>query len=277
MGGDRERPRDRGVVRARRAHRGDEGGEISFDFGEGFGKEGGEVTAWEPPHRFAYKGPEMGGGQLAYEWLVEARSGGTCVVRLVNSGFGEGDDWDAMYDGTSKGWTLFLDCLRLHMERFAGQRCLPVRVHAMAAGDNAEVWAVAHGRPRPPRRRRAGRRRRQRRGRAAARRRRRALHRLGLRAPGRGARARLRLRRRGARLAGQHDQRLPLPLRPRAGATPSASGRPGRRGSRPATRRRTPLPERPDSKIGPLGGTGPTARMAVSKTAGRGSIPWSPA
>jgi len=118
-----------------------EGGEISFDFGEGFGKEGGEVTAWEPPHRFAYRGPEMAGGQLAYEWLVEARSGGTCVVRFVNSGFGEGEDWDAMYDGTSKGWTLFLDCLRLHMEGFAGQDCLAVRVHAMTAGDNAEVWA----------------------------------------------------------------------------------------------------------------------------------------
>jgi uncharacterized protein YndB with AHSA1/START domain len=119
-----------------------EGGEISFDFGEGFGKEGGVVTAWEPPHRFAYRGPEQGDGQLAYEWLVEARSGGTCVVRLVNSGFGEGEDWDAQYDGMSKGWTLFLDCLRLHVTHFAGRPCLPVRVHAMVAGDNAEVWAA---------------------------------------------------------------------------------------------------------------------------------------
>ena len=115
-----------------------EGGEISFDFGEGFGKEGGEVTAWEPPHRFAYGGADG----LAYEWLVEARSGGTCVVRLVNSGFGEGEAWDAQYDGMSKGWSLFLDCLRLHLEQFAGQPCLAVRVHAMAAGDNAEVWAA---------------------------------------------------------------------------------------------------------------------------------------
>ena len=31
------------------------------------------------------------------------------------------------------------------------------------------------------------------------------------------------------------------------------------------------------AKIEPARGTGPTARMAVSKTAGRGSIPWSPA
>jgi uncharacterized protein YndB with AHSA1/START domain len=116
--------------------------EVSFDFGEGFGKEPGKVTAWEPPHRFAYRGESDG---LAFEWLVEARSGGTCVVRLVNSGFGEGDDWDAMYDGMSKGWSLFLDALRLHLEGFAGQPCLPVQVHAMAPGENAEVWAALAG------------------------------------------------------------------------------------------------------------------------------------
>ena len=37
---------------------------------------------------------------FAAEWLVEARDGGTCVVRLINSGFGSGAEWDAEYDAT---------------------------------------------------------------------------------------------------------------------------------------------------------------------------------
>jgi uncharacterized protein YndB with AHSA1/START domain len=124
---------------------GREGGEVSFDFGEGFGKETGVLTAWEPPHRVAYESPAGGEQRLAYEWLVEARSGGTCVVRLVNSGFGEGDDWDAQYDGMTSGWGLFLDCLRLSVTHFAGQPCTALRVHTQAAGANAEVWAALAG------------------------------------------------------------------------------------------------------------------------------------
>ncbi len=91
-----------------------EGGTATMDFGQGVAT--GRVTAWEPPHRLVLQG-----GNLANEWLVEARSGGTCVVRLVVSGFGEGDDWDAQYDGLSTGWRLFLENLRLHREHFGGQ------------------------------------------------------------------------------------------------------------------------------------------------------------
>jgi len=92
------------------------GGEVTMNFGPGYGEETARVTAWEPPHRFV-----MAGEPLAFEWLVEARSGGTCVVRLVNSGFGTGDDWDAQYDGMGTGWRIFLENLRLHLEHFRGQ------------------------------------------------------------------------------------------------------------------------------------------------------------
>ena len=54
----------------------------------------GRVAAWEPPHRVLFAGAEGDEG-LAFEWLVEARAGGSCVVRLVNSGFGSGAEWDA--------------------------------------------------------------------------------------------------------------------------------------------------------------------------------------
>jgi uncharacterized protein YndB with AHSA1/START domain len=90
------------------------GGAVTMDFG--YGVQAAHVTAWEPPHRLVLEGD-----RLAFEWLVEARSGDTCVVRLVNSGFGEGDDWDAQYDGMSTGWRLFLENLRLHQEHFGGR------------------------------------------------------------------------------------------------------------------------------------------------------------
>ena len=62
----------------------------------------GRVAAWEPPHRVVFDGGDSDAG-LAFEWLVEARDGGRCVVRLVNSGFGSGDEWDAQYDGMAEG------------------------------------------------------------------------------------------------------------------------------------------------------------------------------
>lgn len=72
---------------------GEPGGVITQDFGPGMLVEG-RVQAWEPPHRFSYgERAEPTPGTMAFEFLVEARDGGTCVVRLVNSGFGSGEEW----------------------------------------------------------------------------------------------------------------------------------------------------------------------------------------
>jgi uncharacterized protein YndB with AHSA1/START domain len=99
----------------------------------------GRVAAWEPPRRIVFTGEDAGG--MAFEWLVEARDDGTCIVRLVNSGFGNGDDWDAQYDGMSEGWKLFFLNLRLHMEHFAGQTATSMLPMASWAGSRADVWA----------------------------------------------------------------------------------------------------------------------------------------
>jgi uncharacterized protein YndB with AHSA1/START domain len=106
-----------------------QGGTVRMDFGPGFGEALARVAAWEPPHRVVFTGE--GERALAYEWLVEARDGGTCLVRLVNSGFGPGEDWDADYDGMSSGWRIFLQNLRLHLTHFPGQPAraiIPTRV-----------------------------------------------------------------------------------------------------------------------------------------------------
>ncbi len=97
------------------------GGAATARFGTGPEMEvAGRVAAWEPPHRIVFDGGEDDDG-LAFEWLVEARDGGTCIVRLVNSGFGHGGEWDDQYDAMTEGWRTFLSNLRLHLTHFNGQ------------------------------------------------------------------------------------------------------------------------------------------------------------
>jgi uncharacterized protein YndB with AHSA1/START domain len=115
------------------------GGTVTMDFGAGYGVATARVAGWEPPHRLVLEGE--GEHALAYEWLVEARSGGTCAVRLVTSGFGTGDDWDAQYDGLSTGWRLFLENLRLHRQRFPGQAARSVIPTQVLPGGPDDAFA----------------------------------------------------------------------------------------------------------------------------------------
>src|SRR3712207_1159128 len=64
-----------------------EGGVIRQHFGE-MGTDEGRVVSWEAPMRVAFEGGASMGRPLVFEWTVEAVSGDTCTVRLVNSGFG---------------------------------------------------------------------------------------------------------------------------------------------------------------------------------------------
>lgn len=100
----------------------------------------GRVAAWEPPHRVVFDGgPEAGG--MAFEWLVEARDGGSCVVRLVNSGYGEGDGWDDQYDAMTEGWKLFLFNLQLHRRHFPGRVATAMLPMGATSLPRAEGWA----------------------------------------------------------------------------------------------------------------------------------------
>jgi len=104
--------------------------------GGGLG-DSGAVTGWEPPRRFATGGvrwePAQDGppAELATEWTVEARDGGTCVVRMVISGFGSGAAWDNEIDGMSSGMRAALDSLRGYLGARAAMA--PARVLAALA------------------------------------------------------------------------------------------------------------------------------------------------
>jgi uncharacterized protein YndB with AHSA1/START domain len=91
----------------------------------------GRVTGWEPNRRLAYEEPEwaaLAGHEgepvtpLATEFLIEAQSGGTCVLRVVTSAFGTGADWEQEFiDEMEQGWRPYFDRLRLYLAHFPGQ------------------------------------------------------------------------------------------------------------------------------------------------------------
>lgn len=118
-----------------------EGGTITMHFGEGM-DETGAVTAWEPPSRFAYATGAGTERALEYEWLVEPGEAGDARVALVNSGFGEGPDWDRDYEGMAGGWPLFLENLRLVRTHFPGQACASVPVSVVVPGTPQAAYAA---------------------------------------------------------------------------------------------------------------------------------------
>ncbi|MQA77233.1 MAG: SRPBCC domain-containing protein [Streptosporangiales bacterium] len=119
-----------------------EGGAFSFDMGSGF-SEPGTVTGWDPPHRFVTETSWRAGGDagaLATEWIVRARDGGTCAVRMVMSGFGEGETWDDELDGLAEGMRTALESLRLYLTHFAGWHGASLRAFGRASGTQQQAW-----------------------------------------------------------------------------------------------------------------------------------------
>jgi uncharacterized protein YndB with AHSA1/START domain len=112
-------------------------GRVALDMGDGM-EDAGPVLVSEPPRRFVYEEAweAVEGeppGRLASEFLVEAKAGGTCVVRLVSTLHADGDGWDEVLDSMYKGWDTFLLNLRAYLTHFPGQRCATVM--ASGSGD----------------------------------------------------------------------------------------------------------------------------------------------
>jgi uncharacterized protein YndB with AHSA1/START domain len=120
-----------------------EGGAVICDFGPGMLSQS-TITVWDPPRRMAADSrDDMGPGDptIASEWTVEARAGGTCIVRVVHSWFTDKDDWDEQYEGTTHGWRSFFRILRLYLAHFQGQPCTPLQCIVFAPGSKEEVWS----------------------------------------------------------------------------------------------------------------------------------------
>jgi uncharacterized protein YndB with AHSA1/START domain len=113
---------------------------VTSDFGPGM-KSRSDVTAWDPPRTFAKQGKGWGGSPpIATEWTVEARSGGVCLVRVVNSLFASTEDWDNQLEATASGWPAFFRTLLIYLTHFRGQRSAIVQLVAPVAGSEAVAW-----------------------------------------------------------------------------------------------------------------------------------------
>lgn len=127
-----------------------EGGSLHFTMGPEMGSDG-QVTGWEPPRRLVYeedwaalmgKDPDEL-SPLTSEFIVEAQSGGTCVVRVTSSGFGTGAAWESeFWDHLAPGWMPFFDNLRLYLSHFPGQEATHLEAAASHPGDAETLWTV---------------------------------------------------------------------------------------------------------------------------------------
>jgi uncharacterized protein YndB with AHSA1/START domain len=119
-----------------------EGGDVTFDFGGGL-ESTAKISGWEPPHRIAYdeQWPAKSGEfvTLATEFLVEAQSGGTCIVRTVSTFSATGFD-DELAD-MAEGWSSMLDNLRVYLTHFPGQAPSTVRALSTSDKPKEEAWA----------------------------------------------------------------------------------------------------------------------------------------
>ncbi|WP_437337510.1 SRPBCC family protein [Sorangium sp. So ce394] len=126
-----------------------EGGAAVSHFGPGNSMDSvSKITAWDPPRRFAAESPEdMGPGSpaVATEWIVEARSGGSCVVRVVHSWFASTDDWDKQFEGHEQGWVAFFRILRLYLSHFRGEPSAALQVMGAGPAPLAATWDALVG------------------------------------------------------------------------------------------------------------------------------------
>lgn len=128
-----------------------EGGAIAFHMGEDLSSEG-TVTGFDAPRRFAYIEPDwatLAGHDrdsvdpLATEFLIEAQSGGTCVLRVVSSAFGTGADWEReFFADMEKAWTPQFDNLRVYLRHFPGQTVASMDIDARVSLPADTLWAA---------------------------------------------------------------------------------------------------------------------------------------
>ena len=128
-----------------------EGGAFCIHMGEA-DSSAGTVTGWEPPRRLVIEEPDWAAlsghdpasvTPMVTEFLVEARSGGTCVLRVVTSAFGTGADWEQeFFDEMERYWRPYFDNLRLYLTHFPGQRVTSLSVAAEVPGGLDQVWAA---------------------------------------------------------------------------------------------------------------------------------------
>jgi uncharacterized protein YndB with AHSA1/START domain len=80
--------------------------------------------------------------------ILITQDGGSCVLRLVNSGFRDGSDWDDEYEGVVSGWAMALATLKRWIESYKGgerSHHIVARPAAFEYEDLAPLFTTADG------------------------------------------------------------------------------------------------------------------------------------
>jgi uncharacterized protein YndB with AHSA1/START domain len=122
------------------------GGSVVFHLGD-VDDSRGSVTAWEPPRRLAYEEPSWNppAPPLATEHSVEARSGGTCIVRIVSSLFTSSADWDDQLESMDQGWRPYFEILRLVLAHFRGLPAVTMQQIRTTRLPHTDAWTTLAG------------------------------------------------------------------------------------------------------------------------------------
>lgn len=99
------------------------------------------VTVWDAPRKLVTQGEGWGDmPPVATEWTVEARAGGVCIVRVVQSLFASTDEWDNHLESAGAGWPGFFRTLRIYLTHFRGQPSALMQFVAPVAGTEADAF-----------------------------------------------------------------------------------------------------------------------------------------
>ena len=78
--------------------------------------------------------------RVALDYFLEG-DGGRTVLRLIQSGFSTDAAWDAMYDGTERGWACMLGALKHALEHHRGVKRDPIVIkHRIGDVPIKEAW-----------------------------------------------------------------------------------------------------------------------------------------
>lgn len=102
------------------------------------------LVMWEPGQALGWtEQHDNGAVQIAAEFRIatDPERGGT-ILRVVQSGFGQGQKWDDMYDSISNGWKFELKSLNHYLTRHRGKSRSPEWIPVPMPVPSDRAWSL---------------------------------------------------------------------------------------------------------------------------------------
>lgn len=117
-----------------------EGGAVFLSWGPACEGEA-PIAIWEPPRRIGWtERHDDGAVMISVEFHIEGGGGDRTVLRVVQSGFGQGAKWDDYYDSIANGWKYEFESLKHYLARHRGEDRACCWLPTPAAMPMASAW-----------------------------------------------------------------------------------------------------------------------------------------